>query len=92
VVRIAYSRLAIPETPRVQACSPAALTPFRHVRPLDPEVGVAAVAGVDHGVVRQYVEHALLQVVHQRVEVLLRAGLTGTPREGCRSLTGKLRP
>jgi len=70
-----------PEAPRAQVCSPASLAPLGQVRPFDPEVGVAAVAGVDHGVVRQYVEHALLQVVYERGEVLWTCCPSRTPRE-----------
>jgi hypothetical protein len=45
--------------------SPAAVAPLAKVWALDPEVGVAAVAGVDHRVVRQRVEDALFQIVYE---------------------------
>jgi len=45
--------------------SPAAVAPLSKVWALDPEVGVAAVAGVDHRVVRQRVEDALFQIVYE---------------------------
>src|SRR4051812_29075238 len=54
---------------------PAAFAPFAEVRALPAEGGVVAVARVDPRLVRKGAEHPLLEVVHQRREVVGRPGL-----------------
>ena len=60
---------------------PAAGAPLTQVRALRAEGGVGPVAGVDRGSVGQAAEHPLLEVVHQRGEVLRAAGLARATRE-----------
>src|SRR5262249_14930944 len=58
------------EPPARAAGLPAPLAPLGQVRPLGPERGVLAVAGIDPGAIGQDGEHPLLQVVHELAETL----------------------
>src|SRR5690606_24400471 len=63
-------------------CSPAPRAPLRQVRALRAQGGVVAVAGVDPGLVRQYVEDLGLDVVDQAGERLrILVGVADTARE-----------